>query len=334
MQRNQADIVLAAPDRNQVIDQLVKSLNEHYVFADKARLMEKAVRGRQASGAYKDVTSAAKLAEALTADIRSVNNDQHLLVSYSERAIPEGPGGGHSPEERAAELAQLKSIGLGVERVERLPFNIGYLDFRVFARPEFSAQAIAAAMTLLSNTEALIIDLRRNGGGDPETVALLASYLLDSRVHLNDIHYRKGNRVEQIWTNDKVDGVRFGGKKDVYILTSEDTFSAAEDFSYAMKHLKRAKIVGEKTAGGAHPGDFERLSAHFTAFIPNGRTVSKLTNGDWEGAGVAPDIAAPAGQALTAAQQAILGDMLAKEQDKGRASRLQARIATLQSERK
>lgn len=334
LQRNQADMVLAAHDRKQVIDQLVQSLNDNYIFPDKARLIAQAVLARQASGAYKDITSAARLAEVLTADIRSINNDQHLLVSFSERAIPEGQGGGHSAEERAAELAQLKSMNFGIERVERLPFNIGYLDLRVFARPQASAQAIAAAMTLLSNTDAVIIDLRRNGGGEPETVTLLASYLLDKRVHLSDIHYRKGNRVDQMWTSAQVDGARVGGTKDIYILTSEDTFSAAEDFSYAMKHLKRAKIVGEKTAGGAHPGDFERLSPHFLAFIPNGRTVSKLTNGDWEGSGVAPDIAAPAGQALAAAQQAILGDMLAREQDKGRAARLQARIALLQGERR
>jgi retinol-binding protein 3 len=334
MQRNQADIVIAAPARDQVIDQLVKTLNDNYVFPEQAKRMEKALRGKQAAGEYKDITSATQLADVLTADIRAINKDQHLLVSFSERAIPEGQGGGHSPEERAAELADLRAMNFGIERVERLPFNIGYLDFRVFARPQISSQSIAAAMTLLSNSDAIIIDLRRNGGGEPDTVTLLASYLLDSPVHLSDIHYRRGNRTDQMWTKAKVDGAKVGGGKAVYILTSEDTFSAAEDFSYAMKHLKRAKIVGEKSAGGAHPGDFERLSAHFLAFVPNGRTVSKLTNSDWEGTGVEPDIAVPATHALAAAQQAILTTMLARETDKARAARMQARIAKLDAEQK
>lgn len=336
LQRNQADMTIAAKGRDQLIDQLVKTLNANYVFPDKAKLMEKALRARQASGAYKDISSASKLAEVLTADIRAINNDQHLLVVYSEQPIPEGASGGvQSAAERAAELAELKSMNFGIDRVERLPFNIGYLDFRIFARTDASAASIGAAMTLLANSNAVIIDLRRNGGGEPETVALLASYLLDQPVHLSDIEYRKGNRVDHIWSRDKVDGTRLGGGKEVYILTSDRTFSAAEDFSYAMKHLKRAKIVGENTAGGAHPGDFERLSAHFQAFVPNGRSVSKITNGgNWEGTGVAPDIAVPAAHALAAAQQAILEGMMEKEADKGRVARMQARIAALQGERK
>lgn len=336
LQRNQADMTIAAHARERLIDQLVKTLNTNYVFPDKAKQMEKALRTRQASGAYKDISSARKLAEVLTTDLRAINNDQHLLVVYSEQPIPEGAGGGvQSAAERAAELAELKSMNFGIDRVERLPFNIGYLDFRVFARADASAASIGAAMTLLANSNAVIIDLRRNGGGEPETVALLASYLLDQPLHLSDIEYRKGNRVEAMRTRDKLEGVRLGGGKEVYILTSDRTFSAAEDFSYAMKHLKRARIVGENTAGGAHPGDFERLSAHFQAFVPNGRTVSKITNGgNWEGTGVAPDIAVPAGQALAAAQQAILASMMEKEVDKARAGRMQARIAALQAERK
>lgn len=334
MQRPQADMVVSAAVRDQVVEQLIKTLNDNYVFKDKAKLMEQAIRAHQARGAYRDMASASKLAEVLTSHMRAVTNDQHLAVMFSERAIPEGEGSGHSPAERAAELAELKAMNFGVERVERLPFNIGYLDYRVFARPEIASPAVAAAMTLLSNTDAIIIDLRRNGGGEPETVALLASYLLDQPTHLSDIHYRKGNRIESIRTSAKVEGARPGAQKDVFILTSEDTFSAAEDFSYTLQHLKRAKIVGEKTAGGAHPGDFERLSQHFLAFVPNGRTVNQVTQGNWEGSGITPDIAVPSGQALAAAQQAILAQMMAKETNKGRAARIQARITALQGERK
>jgi C-terminal processing protease CtpA/Prc len=116
-----------------------------------------------------------------------------------------------------------------------LPGNIGLIELRGFASAEWAGEAIAAAMTLVAHTDALVFDLRRNGGGDPATVALVSSYLFGERTHLNDLHWREGNRVEQFWTQDWVPGARFGGSKPVYVLTSSRTFSGAEEFSYNLK---------------------------------------------------------------------------------------------------
>ena len=139
----------------------------------------------------------------------------------------------------------------GFEKVERLSGNIGYLDFRNFEDPKLASETAAAAMTFLANTDALIIDLRQNGGGEPEMVAFVASYLFDKKTHLNDIYDRPANRTEEFWTKETVPGKKFGGEKPVFVLTSHYTFSGAEEFSYNLKNLKRATIIGETTGSFA-----------------------------------------------------------------------------------
>jgi hypothetical protein len=330
---NQPDMTLDAAQRQQIIDSTILELNKNYVFPEKAKKMEAALRLHQKRGDYNSVTSAKKLSDMLTQHLVAETNDKHLHVLYSAEALPPLDADKKpSPEQRAADLMAMKSGNFGVERVERLPFNIGYLDLRAFAETKSAADTIAAAMTLVANTGSLIIDLRKNGGGEPATVALLASYLLDERTHLNDIFYREGNRTEQMWSADAVQGTRYGAAKDVYILTSEHTFSAAEDFSYSLKQLKRVTIVGETTGGGAHPGDVMRLNDHFGIFVPNGRSINPITRTDWEGTGVAPDIKASAEDALKVAQITILKKIADQEKNPGRAARLNARIAKVQAE--
>ena len=155
------------------------------------------------------------------------------------------------------------SINFGFEKVERLKGNVGYIDLRGFTPAEFSAETIVAAMNFVANTDALIFDLRQNGGGDPATVALLSSYLFGPEpVHLNSLYWREGDTTHQWWTLPFVPGKRYAGK-DVYVLTSKRTFSAAEEFTYNLKNLKRATIIGETTGGGAHPGGPRRINEHF-----------------------------------------------------------------------
>ena len=208
-----------------------------------------------------------------------------------------------------------RRLNFGIETVGRLPFNIGYVDLRAFVPPDQVRSRFAAMMTLLGDTRALIIDLRKNDGGDPDTVALLASYLFDKRTHLSDIYSRVDGRTHAIWTQGRVEGPRYGGARAVYVLTSNKTFSGGEDFSYALKNLKRATLVGESTGGGAHPGAPHLLGPHFAVFIPSGRSISPITHTDWEGTGVIPDIAVPADKALATAQQRLLSGFLSTEQD-------------------
>ena len=324
----QADMQITAASREQLIESLIRVVNESYVFPDMAKRVDAAVRKQRRRGVYDGISSAQQLAEVLTYELQATTGDRHLRVTYSPEVIPERePGAEPSPKARADRLAMMRSANFGVEKIERLPFNIGYLELVGFAPAKDAADTLAAAMTVLAHTDALIIDLRNNRGGDAASVTLLASYLLDERTRLNDFYYREGDRIEQRWSSDVVAGLRYGEKKDVYILTSKETFSAAEDFTYALKNLKRVTVVGETTGGGANPGDDRRLLPNFSVFVPLGRSVSPVTKSNWEGVGVNPDVSVCADDALRTAQMAILRKMAEAEREMATLDHLRNRIA-------
>lgn len=327
----QMDKVLSAAERKETIDSMIREVGQHYVLPDVADKLAGGLAERQRRGDFERVTSAKELARLLGDYLHKQSQDKHMGVRYSERTLPMRVNDGKpNAQEVAAELADMKRRNFGIERVERRPGNIGYIDLRAFMPAADAGAAIGSAMALLNNTEALIIDLRKNGGGEPATVALLASYFLDERTHLNDLFFRLNNKTEQFWTSEYVNGPKYGSKRDVYILTSGRTFSAAEEFGYNMKALKRAIIVGETTGGGAHPGDVYRLSAHFEMFIPTGRAINPLTKTNWNGVGVAPDVAVPQARALAVAEATALKKLIAAMADTGRKAGLQERLAEVE----
>jgi C-terminal processing protease CtpA/Prc len=204
----------------------------------------------------------------------------------------------------------------GFERVERLPGNVGYLDLRQFAgAPEAQATAVAA-MNLLANADALIIDLRRNGGGSPGMIATLLTYLVEpgNRLLFNTFYERQDDRTVQFWTLPYVPGPRLHGRP-VYVLTGPRTFSAAEEFAYDIQTHKLGTVVGAVTGGGAHPGGMFRVHDHFGVFVPTGRAVNPVTGTNWEGVGVKPDIATRPGEALRAAHVEALKKIVESAQD-------------------
>ena len=328
--RQQADKSITAKQKQGVINQLITKMNQSYIFPDKAKAFERLVREKETNGDYHNIISSQKLEKILNEQLSSVTNDGHLVLSYSEHEVPTPSNDLEQTKlEQNAELKMMRSLNWGIEKIERFSFNIGYLELSMFADSEHAAETIAAAMTMVSNTEALIIDLRFSRGGDPDTVALLASYFLDKRTHLSNMLDREGNVSEQMWSSNSVRGKRYGQQRDLYILTSQDTYSAAEDFAYTLKHLKRATIIGATTGGGAHPGDFIRLSPHFEVFIPSERSLNPITKTNWEGKGVIPDIRVLSENALNTAQVVILNKLKGGEQDPRRAERIKARIAKL-----
>ena len=307
---------LDARRRSELIDALLDKLRDRYIYPDVAAAMAEAIRRRAGSGEYDAITDGKQFCEELTAHLREVSHDKHLHLFYSAEAHPLRETDEPTPDERARfhEWGRLNNFGFA--RVERLPGNIGYLDLHSFFPPELegAGAAAAAAMNLLAHTSALIIDLRENGGGSPSMVALITTYLFDKRVHLNSFFWRKDEQIEQFWTLPYVPGVRFLDKP-VYVLTSSRTFSGAEEFSYNLKHLKRATIIGESTGGGAHPGGTLPLDEHFAVWLPAGRPINPITNTNWEGAGVQPDVAVPAADALKTAQILALKHILAQPSD-------------------
>jgi hypothetical protein len=327
----QKDMAIGAATRSATIQAAIDALDTSYVDPGKATLMASRLRAKLGRGGYDTMTSAQQFADALADDLRQASHDQHLEVRYFEAVLPElPPGQDESADEKAEELLHGRRFNFGVEGVQRLHGDIGYIDLHAFDRPQYAAGRIAAAMALVGDTKALIIDLRKCGGGDPETVMLFASYLFDAPTHLNDIYWRDENRTESRWTSATVPGPRYGGRRKVYLLTSGDTFSGCEDFAYALKNAGRATLVGETTGGGAHAGMPHRLGAHFMMFVPSGRPISPVTHTDWEGVGVVPDVPKSADDSLVAAQVAILKHLVATESDPDWKAALQHTLADLE----
>jgi hypothetical protein len=287
--------------RIRVIEGAIASLNEYYVFPDTAMKMEGAVRARQKRGEYDSVTDGDSFSNMLTEHFQEVSHDKHLRVSFSPFRLPDGPPGA-APDAIAQYQKQMERMNCGFDRVERLPGNIGYLKFDMFADPEVCGPTAIAAMNFLANVDAIIIDLRENGGGDPKMIALLSTYLFSKQTHLNDLWDRKSDTTQQYWTLPYVPGKRLDDKP-VYLLTSKQTFSGAEEFSYNLKNLKRAVIVGETTGGGAHPVSGHRIDDRFMIGVPFARAINPISKTNWEGVGVEPDVKVPSAEALSTAQK-------------------------------
>lgn len=297
---------LDAATRALVVARTAEFVEANYVLPDAAHTLAEAVRRRAREGAYEALPSASVLAEALTADLRAAHPDRHLAVVFSAEPTAMQSEAGALPEAEAIrQRTNARRQNHFVERAEHLDGNVGYLKLRRFADPALGAEAIAAAMAFLADTDALLVDLRQNGGGHGEMVAFLASYFFEEPVHLSDYHDRPSGEVKPSWTLPYVPGRRYLDRP-VFLLTSTHTFSAAEGFAYAMQTLGRATVVGETTRGGAHPVGFYQINEHVHVRLPVGRVVSPLTGTDWEGTGIVPDVASPADDAPRTAHRLAL----------------------------
>lgn len=296
--------------RLEVIDTLIAKLNAHYVFPEQAQQVEGILRKHQREGRYDGITDGKQLAKQLSDDIRGVIHDKHMSVEVGNRPIPLDDSMPPPPQTRAewekqvspAVREKVLASNLGVEKVEHLSPKIGYLQIWTFGPTFLVSDKFAAAMNELADTDGLIIDLRNNGGGMGDSVSLLISYFVDERTRLNHTWERSTGITREYWTQDELDGKRYGGKKPVLILAGPNTKSAAESFVYQMQALKRATVIGERTWGGANASRPYRLSKHFAAFIPSRRSISPITHTNWEGTGVIPDVPAKVDDALAAAK--------------------------------
>jgi hypothetical protein len=296
---------LSDSEISETIDSICNILEREYVFADIGLEISNHLKDKINSGKYKGLTDPFELANILTEDVRSINNDLHLRVNFSPEMIAQQQNASTAADTLAYIEQQIeagKNANHGFQEVKILEGNIGYLNLKGFyGVDEHSGATAEAAMNFLSHTDALIIDLRQNGGGSPSMIQLITSYLFDSEpVHLNNFYYRPLEEITQTWTLPYVPGNRMPDT-DVYVLTSSRTFSAAEEFSYNLRNLERATLVGETTGGGAHPGGTRIATDKFTIWVPTGRAINPITNTNWEGTGVKPHIESSPNDALDVA---------------------------------
>ena len=305
---------LTAQQRAKVIHAVANELERAYVLADVAARMASSLRMGFERGEYDGIDNPQMLSQRLTDDLRAICHDKHLAVRVADPgAGEEGDENGH----RQDRWASSKAENFGFEKVERLPGNIGYLKFNEFSPFDEAKDAAAAAMAFIVDTDALIFDLRDNGGGSPEMIAFLSSYLFDKPTHLNSFYNRPEDSTTETWTQADVPGRRYGEKKPVFVLTGHYTFSGAEEFTYNLKNLKRGTIVGETTGGGAHPVYGQPIDGGFLLMVPYARAINPITKTNWEGVGVEPDISVPAGRALLVAQREALTRLTAGGEDAG-----------------
>ncbi|MGD1908936.1 MAG: S41 family peptidase [Leptolyngbyaceae cyanobacterium] len=301
-----ADLPLNDAQRQATVMALHQTL-DHYVSADMAHQLQADIHQRLQTGGYDDIVDGPQLAETLTVQLQGLSGDRQLRVHFSPQVLPKLEAKSTPTKaDLAAEYERSRLRNFDLNRVERLRGNVGYIELYGFEPPEFVGDALAAAMTLVAHTQALILDLRHNRGGSPATVALLCSYLLPAYppVHLNDLCWRSEG-THQWWTVPHLPAPRYL-EKPVYVLISKDTFSAAEECAYNLQVLKRATILGEHTAGGANPGQGHRLGDHFWMFVPTGQAINPITGSNWSETGIIPDVKVPAELALLTAHLGAL----------------------------
>jgi retinol-binding protein 3 len=305
----EVSVTLDAALRKQVIDGIGADLTEFYIDAPLAAQMKDALQTHEKAGSYDAITDGDVFAEQLTTDLQAVSHDKHLRVDFNPFKTP--PRGKPTPEDEAR-FQQHDNCAF--RKVEILPNNIGYIKFDGFMDPSSCGPTVTAAMGFVAHTDALIFDLRQNGGGRAAMVTLIASYLFDEPTHLIDIYNRKEDSTQQNWTLSYLPGPRLT-KQPVFVLTSERTFSGAEEFAFDLKNQKRATIVGETTGGGAHPVAPHTVADYFTVGVPFAKSLDPATKTNWEGTGVVPDVKVPAGDALETAEKLALEKIIQARRD-------------------
>lgn len=329
----QQDISIGAKERGEVIDGVLRRLNESYVLPEIAVQMERSIRSRIQKGEYDKITSSSGLAQTLTMHLNEIAKDKHLGVGFSYAPIPvESDRPEPTAEDRERMRRMQSSMNFGFEKVERLNGNVGYMELNGFVSAELGGETAIAAMQFLANADALIIDLRYNGGGTPGTAQMLISYLFGEKpIHYHSIYWREGDRTEQFWTLPYLPGKRYVGKP-VYILMAKGTLSAPESLAYSLQAQRRVTVVGEASAGGANPGRTFRVNEHFQIFVPTGRAINPITGTNWEGIGVKPDIHATSKDSLKTAHLAALRQLLETSTSDRRKEQLKSVIAEVEKQ--
>jgi hypothetical protein len=304
----------------EIIDSVTTAFNTYYVYPGKAQEIEEYLRKRLADGDYDDAGTVGEFARMLSNDMVEVTKDRHIGMRYFPREEIERRLSDSLQERlREEDLERSRFENYSFEKVERLPGNIGYLKFNGFSGWKEAGPTAIAAMRFLNNVDAMIIDLRENGGGSPNMIQILTSYFFEEPTHINTFYIRETDSLHQFWTTNYVEGEKMPDIP-LYVLTSGRTFSAAEEFTYNLKNLERATIVGETTGGGAHPVDghyFANLEVGVR--VPFGKAINPISGTNWEGTGIEPDIACAADDALDQARLDALKKLRDSAEDEERA---------------
>ncbi len=328
-------IDLDAEKKKLVIEEVCNIITEKYIFPDVADKIHEALMNKYQEGYFDNFVKNSTFASEVDSCIKKICKDKHLHFFYNLEMLETETILSSNDEEKKFELKRQmieknKETNFGFKKLEILDGNIGYLNLIMFDESNESFEIAVAAMNFLQNTNAIIIDLRNNGGGSPEMVQLLSSYFLKNFSQLNYIKRRYGEAIEQYRAMPYVPGKRMLDKR-LFLLTSRNTFSAAEDFVYALKSQKRVTIVGENTKGGGHPVDFIVIQGTFLLMLPTGESFNPISQSNWEAVGIEPNINTSAEQAFHIAYVTILNELIAEEEDQNKKLFLELAVEELNS---
>ena len=291
---------LGNSDKTAIIDWICLKMNEIYVFPDVAIKMEEHIKTKLKNGDYDGISSPRAFARQLRGDLVEISHDRHFNVTYAPEPslLLRRPDPEEEKKRKEQRIRQWRYDNFYFKKVERMEGNVGYLRFDGFASALYGWDTAVAALQFLKHCDAVIIDLRHNGGGGADMIQLICSYFLEERTHINSWYNRSLDRTDQSWTSTYIPGEKLLDA-DLYILTSGRTFSAAEEFTYDLKNLGRATLVGEKTGGGGHMVTFERNAELKIEFkIPFNRAINPISGDNWEARGITPDVECPTEEAL------------------------------------
>jgi retinol-binding protein 3 len=312
--QDKSAVQINSASKNSLITNLCTTLNRNYVYPEKAKSMTDFLKQQNAKGVYDSLKNENELANRITKDLRSIYTDKHLRIEHNpelEKEILEFLSSKKGAKKVASEdIENDKKKNFHFRKVEILPSNIGYIELNGFAVPSQStSKTIHAAMQLVANTDAVIIDLRNNFGGNGTVAGEILGYFFSTKTLIS----RSFNRIENKWTDEYVKNSNdLVLNMPIYLLTSHRTFSAAESFAYNLQNLKNAVIIGENTRGGAHLTRSFSLGNGFVGFIPYMRGENVITQTDWEGTGVIPTFRVDEEYSLAIAKTKILEAKLSK----------------------
>ena len=314
---SQGKVALNSKSRKIIVNNISKLLIDNYVFSETAIKMSNTIKNKLENGAYNKITDPVTFSDALTIDLYSVYRDGHMLVQFvPEEFTPISDLlSKNSDEKNNEESKKIKQINFGLRKVEILNGNIGYIKINKFRTDSNEGkEAVKATFQFVSNTNAVIIDLRDCGGGSQESVNMICGYFFDKSTHINDIFDRSTNTTTEYWTEPDPSLTQMV-EMPLYLLTNNKTFSAAEEFCYDLQNLDRATIIGETTGGGAH-GTFSQNAGYgVVVYIPYSTAINPITKTSWEKIGVKPDVEINSEKALETAEIKIFDTLISKSED-------------------
>lgn len=274
--------------KKEIIDTVLSCFGNNYVYPQVAKTLKDTILHKYKKGEYSQVTLTNDLIEQLSLDLRKIANDRHIGIKYVKESENSTSKSKHSLLSEGLEEKRRQNFNFKI--AEWFPGNVGYIRFDRFEDPEYAGETVTSAVNFIHDCDAIIIDLRYNYGGEEKMVRFLSSYFFSDPTLLNSRYFTHKDSLVQSWTNSYVPGKKIIDK-DVYILTSRNTASAAEAFTYILKNYNRAIIIGETTKGAAHWVEYYYFpSLNIEIKLPVARPINPVTGTNWEKTGIKPDI--------------------------------------------